>query len=359
MSNIRKVKSRRGQFNIISSDKVVSESIALYGEWAQIELEILEKFIEKGDTVIDVGAYLGTHALAFSDFVGNGEVIAFEARKNIFDILEQNTNARDNIRIVNSALGKRYEKMDVESYSLSENENFGSFSLEVSNNPSQYQTVIINRLDSFGISSVDFIKIDVEGMEYDVLLGAERTISANRPHIFLEINSVDQAVSIFSWANENNYQKFGIVTSAFNHSNYNKESINIFGDASETGMLLVCKDKLHKYLDVTYSEPCICNIESIDDVVLLMLSKRQYSYEILSNSAASEKLSLEYFSPRLIKLEEENSLLNELHGNLIELEKYIENIKSELNICKSELDNHNSLPFLIKKLSKMIFKRSL
>src|SRR6185369_1212467 len=83
--------TRYGALRVINSDDIISKSLRLYGEWAQLEIEIVSSFLSPGQVVIDVGAYIGTHSLAFSKAVGtSGRVLAFEPREPIAAILQDN-----------------------------------------------------------------------------------------------------------------------------------------------------------------------------------------------------------------------------------------------------------------------------
>src|SRR4051794_31352848 len=72
-------------------DRPVGLSLQMYGEWAEEELYLLSFFVHPGAVVVDVGANIGSHALAFSRFVtSEGRVIAIEPQERIFDLLAAN-----------------------------------------------------------------------------------------------------------------------------------------------------------------------------------------------------------------------------------------------------------------------------
>ena len=59
--------------------------------WEQKLLNHYKNMIKNGDTVLDIGAYLGTHTLAFSQLVGDtGVVHSFEPQTKIFELLKKN-----------------------------------------------------------------------------------------------------------------------------------------------------------------------------------------------------------------------------------------------------------------------------
>lgn len=88
---IETVPGRYGKISFFSSDLVIGRSLRTYGEWAENEIRFLLRSVHPGDTVLDVGANIGTHTLAFARAVGvSGKVWAFEPRPEIFRVLDAN-----------------------------------------------------------------------------------------------------------------------------------------------------------------------------------------------------------------------------------------------------------------------------
>jgi hypothetical protein len=69
--------------------------------------------------------------------------------------------------------------------------------------------VEVSRLDSLCINPVDLIKIDVEGFEFDVLLGAQETILRDRPIICLELNGLGKRYGIGDEMTKRTMQRMG------------------------------------------------------------------------------------------------------------------------------------------------------
>ena len=67
----RTIDARYGRMTFFANDiGAASGSLAIYGEWAENEIGFVKTFIAVGETVVDVGAYIGTHTLAFSHSLG-------------------------------------------------------------------------------------------------------------------------------------------------------------------------------------------------------------------------------------------------------------------------------------------------
>jgi len=138
-------------------------------------------------------------------------------------------------------------------------------------------------LDDLNFPRVDFIKADVEGMEYDVVVGGVKTIRQHRPTIFLEANSLQTTARIVEWARGMDYVVFGHVSRAFNPDNFNRSTTNMYGEGRECGLLLIHRDRLSAWQE-TLSSLHLHAIETIDDLALLLLHKPQYVHEVLAES---------------------------------------------------------------------------
>jgi FkbM family methyltransferase len=152
------------------------------------ERRILGSFIRAGMTVVDVGANLGLYSLAMADVAGPaGRVISFEPDPDLCSLLRTNcaANRAANIEAVQAALGRASDKMTLHRLTL----NSGGNHLGSQNGGEIGRTVLVEvaAFDSlFPGVRPDFIKVDVQGWELNVLRGMERTLAASDPVIFLE-----------------------------------------------------------------------------------------------------------------------------------------------------------------------------
>ena len=189
------VRTRYGTVSFFSTDNVIGRSLREYGEWAQNEIELFLKYLRPGDTVLDIGAFIGTHTLAFSKIVGEkGNIYSFEPQPIVFKLLDKNIarNMLKNVRVFNIAISDVDKGAFARSFSPEMNHNLGASSLsqilsEEERRPIDAEAINIRRIDTLGILSCDFIKIDVEGMELNVLNGANELIDKSRPLIYLVV----------------------------------------------------------------------------------------------------------------------------------------------------------------------------
>jgi FkbM family methyltransferase len=153
------------------------------------EDDIIERFLPKdGDTVVDIGAHIGLYTIISSKRVGfNGKVIAIEAHPENFEILNRNIqlNQLTNVIALNYAAYSEEERLKL--YLPSGESGFTKYNTimpKFAKRDEKFVEVTANTLDkllqSNGISAVNWIKIDVEGAEFEVLKGAHNVLSDNK-----------------------------------------------------------------------------------------------------------------------------------------------------------------------------------
>ena len=338
-----KLDTRYGIFELPDwKDDLIIKSLRKYGEWAEEEINIITQFITRGSVIIDAGAFIGSHSRAFSHFIGpEGVVHAFEPQNSVFLYLEKNARQSDikNIFCHNFALGSSNNSALIGNISYN---NRGAtriipenYCLEDFNNPN---SIDIKRLDDLDIGRIDFIKADVEGMEFDVVSGAESKIEKYRPIVFIEVNSINNSYKFFSWSLEKKYQVYGVLNNAYNLKNFYNEKENIFGSGKECGLLLIPSEKVDSY----NNQLRICNlpeIKIIDDLVLLLLHKPQYPHEMLSNSDVARIIGFDYPPPRKEEIFSEiTARLDSSNRRLVELKEALARGEADVSALRGALE---------------------
>ena len=135
------------------------------------------------NTALDIGAHIG----AVSVYLARRfeQVVAFEPVPATFEFLLRNTAELRNVRPLNVAVGENVGEVYFSHYPK-----HGQLS-HIATRPDEVETVKIGpisarTIDSFDLTDVSFIKIDVEGYELPALKGAEDTIKRCRPMILVE-----------------------------------------------------------------------------------------------------------------------------------------------------------------------------
>lgn len=157
--------------------------------------EFLRESCKPGAVVIDIGAHIGLFSVIASQVVGkSGKVYAFEPAPSTYALLQKTVrinHQEKEIETFQKAVGKETGKI---TFFISDDKADNSNSLV------QYKEdrslhgidVAVTSIDNFvqekNISKLDFIKIDVEGAEYDTLQGAVHTLKSLRPACIVAIH---------------------------------------------------------------------------------------------------------------------------------------------------------------------------
>jgi FkbM family methyltransferase len=180
------------------------------------EDDIIRQFHPKqGDIVVDVGAHIGKYTIIASKRVGeNGKVIAIEAHPGNYEILNRNIelNGLTNVTTLNYAVYSKEAKIklflpDEESgytmhHSVMFNYLSSKYPLQGKENE-KFIEVNANTLDNLLQKNrtsleVNWIKIDVEGAEFEVLKGAHDTISNSKNIAFLvEVHNIEDGKNLY------------------------------------------------------------------------------------------------------------------------------------------------------------------
>ncbi len=98
-------------------------------------------------------------------------------------------------------------------------------------------------LDEFHLDRLDFLKADVEGMELEVLKGAEQTIARCRPLIYAENDRPGATEKLLAWLTAHGYRAYQHTAPLFNARNYRGSRVNIFGGTVSLMLLGVPKER--------------------------------------------------------------------------------------------------------------------
>lgn len=188
-----------GRFHAYESD-LFKNQLVKYSAHTRNELAMIKNFINEGDYVIDVGAHIGTIAIPLAVFAGpKGRVLAIEGFADNYNLLAENimlNEMNDRIQPLHAVVTNNSQKLFEYIRDTHSNSGMGYFkaSSEVVPIPTYANSRDIPAvtLDNFGLKFLEkkglsFLKIDVEGAEFDVLNGAKKLVSLYRPCIYMEI----------------------------------------------------------------------------------------------------------------------------------------------------------------------------
>jgi FkbM family methyltransferase len=193
VNNFTVLESIYGRFVVNRRDKFQAEALVRTGmPHIQGELEVLLAIADTlpgGAFVVDAGANVGLVSIPLAQRLKprGGVVLAYEVQRMIYYALCAGAvlNDLDNLFTFHQGLGARSRVEHIASANYGEAQDFGMFSLL--NQPAQRnEAVQVSSLDELGLPRLDFLKIDVEGMEMEVLAGAKGMISRHRPWCWVE-----------------------------------------------------------------------------------------------------------------------------------------------------------------------------
>jgi len=195
-----------GKIIVNQNDLYIGKSIIDGGYYEIDSISSLVDFINKtskysNPQLLDIGANIGTHALAYSQ-VPNAEIHCFEAQRAVFNMLAGTValNGIDNIYVYNRAVSNRSgEIIEFDKPNYDAQINIGGFELipphhsdSGTQNPTDEKEKIETlRIDDLEFDRVAYIKIDIEGMETLCIEGLKETIMRCRPVLVIETFKTD------------------------------------------------------------------------------------------------------------------------------------------------------------------------
>jgi FkbM family methyltransferase len=176
----------------------IERSIYLLGAYDYAALRTFGLLIQPGDVVVDVGAHVGQFSLRGALAAGEtGRVLAFEPQGKISHRLQRNVLENDlhSVEVFRVALGNEERTGRLHPTEDDSNSGLASLCVELEDCPRPHEEIQLRRLDDLvreaGLSSFDVLKIDVEGFEAEVLLGAAEAIAKSWPAIVMEANEIN------------------------------------------------------------------------------------------------------------------------------------------------------------------------
>eukprot|EP00164_Ancoracysta_twista_P024699 GFYU01046963.1.p1 GENE.GFYU01046963.1~~GFYU01046963.1.p1 ORF type:complete len:317 (-),score=76.30 GFYU01046963.1:31-981(-) len=247
-----------GTFVLNANDMYISLSMQVYGEWGEEELDVLRDYIHPGGVVFDIGALMGTFTIPFAKLVGDkGLVFAFEPQQEMAGLIKASlvVNSLDNTMVIVGGAGAADSTMMVPSVDYNDLNNFGSVSLTT--DPSKYKSsrqvrvqamdgVMRNVFGSVDKKPVDLIKIDVEGMELDVIKGAKEIIKKHHPALWIEHNNPKETHVQDYLKQQHKYKCKDVYHNIFNVNNHNEIAANIWGGNIQSRNMLCTRGKKSK-----------------------------------------------------------------------------------------------------------------
>ncbi len=180
-----------GEFKFnIDTTYLIESTVWLSGVYDARTTKVLQSLLRSKDVFLDIGANCGALTLVAASIIKTGQIYAFEAGPPMQSRLQKNLASNPTldhrVQLVNVGLGKARGQLFYQ-----EDPNFPGngvlFSDAAIQNGIQIDVIPLDEwVEINAIAKIDAIKIDVEGMEYDVFQGAKALLTRDHPLIYFE-----------------------------------------------------------------------------------------------------------------------------------------------------------------------------
>lgn len=247
------VQSRYGQLIASRNDVYIGRGLLEYGEFSEGEVELFRRIIKPNDVVCDVGANIGAHTLAFARLARH--VFAFEPQPMLYLALcgMVALNELRNVTTVHAGCYSREGTMAYDELDISKTNNFGALPLK------PYESGHPIRVLKM-LTECDFLKVDVEGMELDVLRGSSEMIRKRKPILYVEADRRDKFDALTAYIRSLGYTPYWHTPRLFNPDNFAKNSVDIWGENVASFNVLCTTEKLPgEWIEATEFPNDFCN----------------------------------------------------------------------------------------------------
>ena len=208
-------------------NKIEAALLARDGGYDKHNLTVVSKFVKSNATCFDIGANIGVYTVLMANIAGkDGMIHSFEPVSHIRRKLHANVklNNQKNVRINDFAIADQEGEMEMlqvkegqfrgGTSTFIHNENISAMGID------KFEKVLVqlNTLDDYvvenNIDEISFIKIDVEGFEWNVLEGGKESIRRFAPTILMEYDPIrhdDDSKNFKDFFNQEGYSVFEYV----------------------------------------------------------------------------------------------------------------------------------------------------
>lgn len=231
----------RGRYGLVvynKNDIYVGKAIERYGEYSESEAEIFRQLCSADDVVVEVGAHVGTHTMVLSRLVGeSGRVYAFEPQRILFQTLCANMalNSITNVECFQAAVSSETGCVLIPDIRSDVEFNFGGISVDNFEHGIKIPKVTLDQFLDLG--RLKLLKVDVEGMEFEVISGARRTIDRFKPVLYVENDRVEKSRDLINLIRSLGYRMFWHLAPLYNPTNYASDFSNVYPGIVSINML--------------------------------------------------------------------------------------------------------------------------
>jgi FkbM family methyltransferase len=253
----RPYQTRHGPMLAFRGDQYVTRSLELYGEFSGLEQRLFEKVVTAGQTVVEVGANIGAHTVPLARLCAPAPLIALEPQQRVFQVLCANLALNDirNVIAFPDAAGEAEGFVTVPGLDYGAAFNFGGVPVFPTDSKVKGLRTRLTPIDALRLGRCDFLKIDVEGFEPQVLRGAAQTIARCRPLIYVEADRAAHQQEIISLLDGMGYRLYWHTPRLYDPANPKGLSENVFGAVCSVNIFCVPGERDFAILGVQPLDP--------------------------------------------------------------------------------------------------------
>lgn len=191
------------RFIVKNREDVIQKHFLKGSFFEEGELREIQKKINFQGLCLDIGANVGNHTIFFATHCGFDQVIPFEPNADAAEMLKKNTElnrlSNVNLQYLGCALGRTDGDGSVV---LGNTNNLGAARIEMGSGD-----ITVRHGDTLlhQLKGITFVKVDVEGMEIEVLYGIKNLLTRERPLIYIEV-SLRHERAFERWCSEADYK---------------------------------------------------------------------------------------------------------------------------------------------------------
>lgn len=227
-------------------DDLIIRALQTLGEWGAVEVALVAAMMKPDEVLYDVGAFLGTFGLGIARQVPLRHLVAVEPNPLLVPHLTENLtrNLACRFEVVSTAVGLQNGVLGVAGDDTS---NLGAhhFTATVEPDAPVVESRSLRSLrDTHGDYSV--LKLDVEGLEYDVLRSDYKYLTTVKPLLWVECNEDARSFDILQAMKSIGYEPLYVAFPAFRTANFRNSSDLIYPMAYEAALLGAPRERLSR-----------------------------------------------------------------------------------------------------------------
>jgi FkbM family methyltransferase len=227
-------------------DEYVGQALIQYGEYAELETQLLLQCTNGPGTVVEVGANIGSQTvpLAKAAKAVGADVMVFEPQPFLFQNLCANLalNAVDNVVAWPFACATRPGTAWFKNPNYQRTGNFGGVSVQTQPLENGIEVQCVRLDDMTRERTIRLLKVDVEGFELQVLQGAQDILTKQRPLLYVENDRVVHSTALIQYLWEQNYRLWWHISPLFNPNNFRGKVENCYAQLCSFNMLGVPRE---------------------------------------------------------------------------------------------------------------------